>query len=96
MSIPGEFEHAYHTAQRAIADLKAAIYIVLRTAHDDGLRNVDIGRTLGIYAGHIRHEGHIPRAVLALMEEEGVVVQHPETKRWTIRRHESGPDDNID
>ena len=46
----------YQTAQHAVADLKAAIYEVLK-ANPGGLRNVDIGKKLGIYAGHVRHEG---------------------------------------
>ena len=34
---------------------------------------VDIGRGLGIYGGHVNHEGHIPRTLLSIMESEGVV-----------------------
>ena len=77
---------AYQLAQRAIADLKAAVYAVLETAAGDGLTNAEIGRGLGIYAGHVEHEGHISRTLLALMEKEGVVQQSPATKRWTLRR----------
>ena len=76
----------YGIAQRALADLKSAVYLVLRNGPKEGLRNADIGRLLGIYAGHIGHEGHIPRTVLALMEEEGVVQQDSE-KRWTLKMH---------
>jgi hypothetical protein len=78
---------AYQLAQRAIADLKAAVYAALAEAPGEGLTNAEIGRSLGIYAGHVEHEGHIPRTLLALMEKEGVVQQAPGTKRWTIRRH---------
>lgn len=68
-----KLEHPYYLAQIAIAQLKTAIHIVLTKAPAAGLRNADIGRSLGIYAGHIEHEGHIPRVCLALMEAEGVV-----------------------
>jgi len=58
------------------------------------MRNADIGRALGIHAGHVEHEGHIPRTLLALMEKEGVVQQDPQTKLWTIRQHaEHGEND---
>ena len=68
-----------------MAELKTAVYSLLRAGPVAGLRNADIGRALGIYAGHVEHEGHIPRTLLALMEREGVVQQHPETKLWTVR-----------
>jgi hypothetical protein len=80
-------QDAYQLAQRAMADLKAAVYTLLDKAPADGLTNAQIGRSLGIYAGHIEHEGHIPRTLLALMEKEGVVQQSRETKKWSIRRH---------
>lgn len=77
--------HAYHLAQSALADLKAAVHEVLSSAPEDGLTNAQIGRMLGIYAGHIGHVGHIPRTLLGMMESEGVVAQNPLTKRWQIR-----------
>lgn len=81
---------AYRIAQRALADLKWAIYLILKNGPANGLRNSDIGRMLGIYAGHVGHEGHIPRTLLALLESEGVAKQDAE-KRWTLRHHpESG------
>ncbi len=76
---------AYHIAQTAMADLKSAVYLILKEAGVEGLLNVEIGKSLGIYQGHIRHEGHIPRTLLALMEEEGVVEQHAETKKWKLK-----------
>ena len=82
-------EHSpYHTAQTAISDLKAAIYEVLAGAKVDGLTNAEIGRTLGIYQGHVKHQGHISRTLLALMEVEEVVKQDKETKRWTLVRYQ--------
>ena len=78
---------AYHIAQRALADLKAAVRLTLETNGSNGMSNAEIGRTLGIYAGHVGHEGHISRTVLALMESEGVVAQDAESKRWTLRVH---------
>ena len=79
---------AYHLAQRAVADLKAAILMLIKDQDTgEGLRNVDIGRRLGIYGGHVKHVGHVPRTLLARMESEGVVVQDPDTDRWRIREH---------
>jgi hypothetical protein len=76
----------YQLAQRAMADLKAAVYAVLENAPDGGLTNAEIGRGLGIYAGHVEHEGHISRTLLALMEKEGVVQQSQANKKWSLRR----------
>ena len=78
---------AYRLAQHAIADLKSAILIVLNNRPEPGLRNVDIGKTLGIYAGHAGHEGHIPRVLLAALENDGVVKQNEDTKLWSIQFH---------
>jgi len=79
-------QEAYAMAQKALAELKTAVYITLKSGPPEGLRNADVGRMLGIYAGHVGHEGHIPRTLLALMENEGVVQQDVE-KRWLLRRH---------
>jgi len=76
---------AYLLAQSAISDLKTAVHIIL-SENDTGLRNVDIGKILGIYAGHEGHVGHIPRALLAMMEREGVAVQD-EDKMWRLQAH---------
>jgi hypothetical protein len=83
----------YRRAQAGLAHLKAAIYDVLASSEGDGLTNAQIGRMLGIYSGHVGHEGHIPRTLLAIMEQEGVVEQNRQTKRWNIRRH-LGADDS--
>ena len=77
----------YLKAQTAIASLKAAVYETLAAAHNHGLRNVDIGKSLGIYMGHVDHEGHISRTILALMESEGTVQQDKTSKTWTLTRH---------
>jgi hypothetical protein len=82
---------AYAIAQSAIADLKAAVHTLLGEAPSQGLTNAEIGRALGIYAGHVGHQGHIPRTLLALMEEEGVVLQEASTKRWRLRSPEPDP-----
>lgn len=77
----------YHIAQRGLADIKAAIYLVLKNAPEEGMRNVDIGRTLGINYGHSgKHHDHIPRTMLEIMQQEGVVEQHEKNKRWTLKR----------
>lgn len=73
--------NAYRTAQRAVADLQAAVLTLLEE-EDRPLRNADIGRRLGIYFGHIGHEGHVSRAVLALLEDQGLVAQ-AEDRTWT-------------
>jgi len=75
---------AYQLAQSAIASLKTAIYMLLVKAPEAGMKNVDIGRRLGVYHGHVKHVGHIPRTMLAIMEEEGVVHQDAETKCWKL------------
>lgn len=74
---------AYLLAQEGIAKLKAAIYTLLSDASSKGMRNVDIGISLGIYGGHKGHEGHIPRTLLAMMEEEKTVEQD-ENKVWWL------------
>jgi len=80
-------DEAYHLAQKAIADLKSAIYKILEKAPAAGMSNAEIGRTLGIYTGHVGHEGHIPRTLLAVMESEAVVEQDKSSKYWMIRIH---------
>jgi hypothetical protein len=74
----------YETAQRAIAELKAAIHTVLRSAKGP-LSNAEVGRTLGIYMGHLGHEGHISRSLLEVMKAEQVVDQDKHTKLWQLR-----------
>jgi len=76
-----------------LAELKAAVHSLLREAPPDGLTNAEIGRTPGIYASHVGHEGHIPRTLLAMLESEGVVEQDSESKKWTICEHVSGKSD---
>ena len=76
----------YRLAQHALSDLKAAIVQVLEISPREGLTNSEVGRSLGIYQGHVGHEGHIPRTLLAIMESEGVVAQDEESKRWTLLR----------
>ena len=83
---------AYAMAQRALADLKTAIYLALAAGPREGMRNSDLGRVLGIYAGHVGHEGHIPRTLLEFMATEGVVEQDQE-KRWKIRRYPTAQTD---
>ena len=78
---------AYASAQNAMALLKTAVHNLLSHGGHEGLTNAQIGRSLGIYAGHVRHEGHISRTILALMEAEGVVYQDTTTKIWYIKSH---------
>lgn len=79
--------YAYRIAQEAITLLKTSIYVLLESSEKKGVSNARIGKSLGIYHGHVGHEGHIPRTLLALMEAEGVVHQDPETKKWFITDH---------
>jgi hypothetical protein len=74
---------SYEKAQRGITLLKSAVYEMLKEAGENGLRNVDLGKSLGIYAGHIGHQGHIPRTVLELLRSEGVAEQHGD-KKWRL------------
>jgi hypothetical protein len=76
---------AYAQAQKAIADLKGSIYLLLSEPGFLEVTNAEIGRALGIYHGHVGHEGHIPRALLTLMEQEGVLVQNEQTKKWKLK-----------
>lgn len=76
----------YLMAQEAVAQLKAAIHMLLANS-PEGLKNSDVGRALGIYRGHVEHEGHIPRTLLAMMESEGVVEQDKETKVWSLKSY---------
>lgn len=79
--------HWYHVAQRALADLKAAILATLLSGPPEGMKNHEIGRALGIYMGHAGHEGHIPRTLLEILREEGCVEQDPESKAWRPLGH---------
>lgn len=76
----------YRQAQLAIAELKAAIVSLLEKA-PGGMSNASIGRSLGIYGGHKRHEGHVSRTLMAMLESEGVVQQDPDDKTWSVRHH---------
>lgn len=77
--------NAYILAQDAMAKLRSAVHLLLEQC-SEGLTNAELGRALGIYSGHVGHEGHMSRTILALMESEGVVQQDPANKLWTLRR----------
>lgn len=64
--------------------LRIAVHRLLESAPPEGLRNSEIGRSLGIYTGHKGHQGHISRTILAMMEQEGVVKQQPESRHWKL------------
>ena len=81
----------YEKAQLGIVLLKAAIYEMLLEAGNQGIRNVDVGKRLGIYAGHIGHIGHISRTILEFLRSEGVADQRAD-KRWALVQAES-PDE---
>jgi hypothetical protein len=73
----------YTRAQKAMAELKGIIRELL-SEHPDGLINAEIGRALGIYGGHKRHEGHISRTLLEALHNEGIVTQDAK-KIWRLR-----------
>jgi hypothetical protein len=76
----------YQKAQRAIANLKSSIY-ELFIDENTALTNAEIGRRLGIYHGHSgKHQGHISRVLLELMQDEGVVTQDKKTKTWRLKK----------
>ncbi len=76
----------YRIAQTAMAELKTAVRMVVSSAGPSGATNATIGRALGIYAGHVGHEGHISRTILSMLESEGVVVQESESKAWRMKQ----------
>lgn len=94
LKVSSEIGQSFHIAQRAMADLKAAVFTVLQNGPEDGMRNADISRLLGLHSGHAGHEGHITRTVIALMETDGVLVQDASTKCWSLRFPDSR-DDNV-
>lgn len=69
-------------ARAGIYLLKLAVYNYLKLNGNAGLTNAEIGKNLGIYMGHARHQGHISRTILALLEKEGKVFQDKDSKRW--------------
>ena len=76
-------ESSYYKAQLGMTQIKEAIYSLLKENLPKGLRNVDIGKSLGIYGGHKGHEGHISRTILEIMQSEGVIEQR-EDKLWYL------------
>lgn len=88
----GDPSELYALAQIAMAQLKAAVYGTLYHGPASGLTNAEVGRTLGIYGGHVGHVGHISRVILNHLEEEGVAAQDPGSKKWILVRQLNGPD----
>ncbi len=76
-------ENPYYKAQLGMTQMKEAVYSLLKENSPKGLRNVDIGKSLGIYGGHKGHEGHISRTILEIMQSEGVIEQR-EDKLWYL------------
>tara|TARA_Y100000588_G_scaffold394294_1_gene513995 strand:- start:403 stop:639 length:237 start_codon:yes stop_codon:yes gene_type:complete len=75
----------YSKAQTGMAMLKDAVHSLLETKGAAGASNAEIGRALGIYKGHVGHEGHISRTILGIMESEEVVKQDKDSKAWSLR-----------
>ena len=79
---------AYGRAQRAMLELKAAALSLLSTASSEGMKNSELGRSLGIYMGYGgQHQGCLMRTVLDLLEQEGSVTQDSDSLTWSIRTH---------
>ena len=68
-----------------MAELKGAVFELL-AASKGGLTNAEVGRQLGIYQGHVGHEGHISRTLLGMLEAEQVITQDEKTKKWFLRQ----------
>jgi hypothetical protein len=77
-------QEAYHLAQRGLADLKSAAHAVLVEAPLGGLTHVQVGRLLGVYGSNRGTEGFLPRAVLALLEQEGLAELDADTMCWRL------------
>ena len=77
----------YGMAQDGINRIKSAILGLIIQAGDDGMRNVEIGKSLGVYSGHTagEHEGHISRSLLNILQNEGMVEQRTDKKWYPIR-----------
>jgi hypothetical protein len=73
-------------AQKGLAELKSAVFGYLKLYPDRGLTNVEIGRSLGIYGGHVGHEGHVSRLALELLKADGLVEQLGD-KTWKLVDH---------
>jgi len=71
-----------------MADLKGAVNFLLCSGLKEGMGNSALGRYLGMYHGHVGHEGRILRVLLAMMQAEGVAEQDTVRKKWRLRRHE--------
>ena len=83
-----ERREAYGRAQNAILELKAAVLSLLSTAPSDGMKNCELGRSLGLYMGYGgQHQGCLMRTILDLLEQEGSVVKEPDSQAWSIRTH---------
>lgn len=76
---------AYRQAQRAMADLTSAVLSIIATAGADGISNSQVGRLLGIYQGHIGHEGHISRTMLELLKADGIIEQLGKGGPWRMK-----------
>ena len=87
---------AYRRAQRAIAELKSATVDLLATAGPEGLRNAQIGRLLGIYQGHVRHQGHISRTILEMLQADGIAEQKGQAGPWQIRQQPPAGVEEVD
>lgn len=68
-----------------MAELKGVVYELLCQS-EAGLSNAEVGRRLGIYGGHVGHEGHVSRTILGILEKEEVIVQDKKSKVWTVRK----------
>lgn len=75
----------YEKAQLAMISLKSAVLMLLDREDKSGLRNVEIGRTLGIYETPSgKQEGWVSAHILELLEAEGRVHRINPGARWAL------------
>lgn len=77
---------SYQIAQRALADLKTAVFMLLQ-GQETGLTNAQIARGLGMYyVRNTKQDGAVSRVLLEIMQVEGVVELDTASKKWRIKK----------
>ena len=75
----------YEKAQLAVISLKSAVLTLLTRQGATGLRNTEIGRTLGIYfTPNGRQQGWMSMYLLHLLQAEGRVHQVKSGGEWVL------------
>jgi len=71
--------------ERALSELRGVVHAKL-LENKDGLTNAQLGRSLGLYMGHVGHQGCVSRTILEMLKENEMAWQDPATKRWFGRK----------